>query len=157
MRGRAITLLAVFGAALVVSGLFWILAEPGIQGAPVDELVRRRSDAVALFTLDYLFVVLYTVAGPIALGRFGTTLASARGRVPSWVALAGLLLVVGGIVDAVENTLLLTASTSGSASSVDLGHALALPKYALGGLGFLLSLRAVWLAVRALRRSGVGG
>lgn len=157
MRPRAITLIAVFGTALVVSALFWIVTEPGIQGAPVDELIRRRSDAVAFFTLDYVFVVVYAVAGPIALWRFGRTLASGGGRMPSWLALAVSLLVLGGIADAVENTLLLTASSSGSASSVDLAHALVLPKYGLGGLGFLLSVRAVWLAVRALRGAGGEG
>jgi hypothetical protein len=154
VRARAITLLVVFGAVLAVSGLFWVLTEPSIQGAPVGELAERRSDAVAFFTLDYLFVVLYAVAGPIALWRFGTTLASDRGRVPSWVALGALLLVVGGIVDAVENALLLTASSSGNAGSVDLAHSLVVPKYALVGLGFLLSLRAVWHAARALRGAG---
>lgn len=153
MRTRAITLLVVFGAALVLSGLLLFLTDPGIQVAPVEELVARRTDAVAYFTLDYVFVVVYAVAGPIALWRFGTTL----GRVPSSVLVAALALVAGGIVDAVENTLLLTASSSGSASSVELAHALALPKYALGGLGFLLSLRAVGLAIRALRGSGGEG
>lgn len=150
----AIALLTVFGVALVIVALFPILADPGIQTVDAQELAARRSDAVAFFTLDYLFIVVYTVAAPIALWRFGKTLANpggGSGRAPSWLAIAVVALVAGGMLDAIENAMLLAASSSADASLVRLAHLLAIPKWIFGIGGFLLSLRAIAAAVKVLR------
>jgi hypothetical protein len=151
-RGAARALLAAFAAALVVGALFPVLTEPGVQGVGVQELVARRSDAVAYFTLDLVFVVVYAVVGPIVLWRFGRARSGTpEGRVPRWIGIATVSLVVGGMCDAVENVLLLGASTSGNREAVDLAHALGWPKYAFGAVGFVLVLAVLPDAWRRAR------
>lgn len=151
IRARGIAVLVAFGGAVVLVALAVLLADPGIQTVDAEELARRRADAVRFFTLDFLLVVVYAVAGPVVLWRFGRALGAASGRVPSWLAVAVVALVAGGAFDFVENVLLLSASSSGSESVVRLAHVLAVPKYAFGVAGLILSLRAVGLAVAALR------
>ena len=151
IRRRGIAVLAVFGLAVVVLALTVVLADPGVQMADAAELVRRRADAVAFFTLDLLLVVVYAVAAPIVLWRFGLVLGAGSGRVPGWLAVAAVALAIGGAFDLVENVLLLGASSNGSDSAVRLARPLAVPKYALAAVGLILSLRAVGLAVAALR------
>ncbi|MCA1727049.1 MAG: hypothetical protein LC722_05185 [Actinobacteria bacterium] len=147
-RGPALALLAVFGLAVVIGVLFFVLTDPAIQTVDAAELVRRRSDAVAFFTLDYLFVVVYAVAGPIALWRFAGTL----DRVPRWLVAGVAALALGGLFDAAENALLMSASSSGGQRGVDLAHRLAIPKYVLGAIGLIVAVRAVAMAARAVRR-----
>jgi hypothetical protein len=148
-------LLGVFGVALVIAALFLVLTEPDIQTAGARELAARHSDAVAFFTLDYVFVVVYAVAGAHALWRFGETLAMPGGgsaRVPSWVAVGVVALAAGGVLDAIENALLLAASSSGDAGPVRIAHLLAIPKWAFGGIGFLVAIRTALAAIQTLRR-----
>jgi hypothetical protein len=156
LRASAIALLAVFATALVLGVLLFVLVDPGIQLVGAEELASRRSDAVAYFTLDLAFVVVYAMAGPIALWRLGRALAPANGegRIPSWLAIAAVALVVGGLMDAVENVLLLSASSAVDPEKVRLAHLLAVPKYLFGAVGFVLSLRAVAAALRVVRGAG---
>ncbi len=151
-RGAARALLATFAAALVVGALFPVLTEPGVQVVGVEELVARRSDALAYFTLDLLFVVLYAVVGPIVLWRFGRARSGTPdGRVPRRIGVAAVSLVLGGMCDAVENVLLLGASTSGNREAVDLAHALAWPKYAFAAVALVLVLAVLPDAWREAR------
>lgn len=143
----------MFAVVVAAAALFWVLTEPDVQNAGVEELVERRSDAVAFFTYDYVFVVVYGVIAPVALWRFGASalVGTRPGTPPAWLVASALLLGAGALFDAVENTVLLLASSNGDAGWVDLGHALAVPKYALGGIGGLIALRAVWMAARTVR------
>jgi hypothetical protein len=91
------------------TGLF-LTVDPGIQGVDARELVARAGDARAFFTVDVVYVVLYAVAGPIALWTYGRTLAGdSHGHVPAWLAIGAVGLVAGGAFDLAENVLLLAA------------------------------------------------
>jgi hypothetical protein len=153
-RRRARDLIGLFALTVAVSSLF-LLVRMDVQTVSARELAARRSDAIAFFTVDYAFVVLYAMLGPLALWRFGTTLPSRGGRVPSWVAIGAVALAVGGLFDLVENSLLLASSSSVRTSLVDLAHVLAWPKYAFGGLGFVLAAVGLGHAIRRVRGRGV--
>ena len=68
--------------------------------------------------------------------------------------LAAALLAAAGIVDAIENALLLTASGSGSQDTVDTAHALAAPKVLLFVAGAALALATNWRALGVVRGAG---
>ena len=86
---------------------------------------------------------------PLALWRFGAALEG--GRPPLWILIAVGLLVLCGLVDVGENSLLYSATDSVSPDSVDDAHALALPKLALFGGGLVLTIVAAVRALRVLR------
>jgi len=125
-----------------------IAFEPDIQDIDADELVARSDDARAFLAADYLFIVLYAILSPIAIWRFGTTLGD--GSPPLWIRLAPLCLAAG-VFDAIENTLLLSATDSASSGAVDAAHAVAIPKGALFVAGAALAIAALVRAIQVLR------
>lgn len=141
-RARAIAVLALFAATLLLGLVLLVFFDPEVQTVSSDELVARRNDARAFLIADYFFVLLYAVLSPIAIWRFARALP------------AVLLLAAAGVVDATENTLLLTATGTGSEGAVDAAHALELPKVALFVLGAVLALVVNVRAARVLRRGG---
>ena len=133
--------------ATVVAGLA-ILAtlDVDVQTISAVELAGREDDARAFFIADYGFVALYAILIPLAILRFRRAVAGGI-----WMAVAAADLFVAGIVDAVENTLLLSAATDGPAAGrVDAAHALAIPKVALFVLG---AIGALLIAYRSARSS----
>jgi len=149
LRGRALAVLALFGVTTVYGVMLLIAFEPGVQHDSAAELVARGDDAKAFLIADYLFIVLFAVAMPLALWRFGAALEG--GRPPLWILIAVGLLVLCGLVDVGENSLLYSATDSVSPDSVDDAHALALPKLALFGGGLVLTIVAAVRALRVLR------
>ena len=144
LRSRAITVVALFAATLLLALVLLLAFDPGVQTISAQELADRRDDARAFLIADYGFVLLYAVLSPIAIWRF------ARARA------AVALLAAAGLVDAVENTLLLSATGSVSEGAVDAAHALALPKFALFAAGAVLALIVYARALRTLRRGAPG-
>lgn len=113
-------------AATLALGIFLLIAfDSGVQQLDADELVADRDDARAFLIADYFFIALYAVLSPLAIWRFGTALGAAR---PTSIRLAPLFLAAGGLFDAIENTLLLSATGSVSEGAVDAAHAAAFPK-----------------------------
>jgi hypothetical protein len=141
--------LALFAATLALGVVLLLAFEPEIQTIDADELVARSDDARAFLIADYFFVALYAVVSPAVIWRFGSALAS--GSPPGWIKLTALLLVAAGLVDAAENTLLLSATDSVSESAVDAAHALAIPKFTLFTAGALLAIVANVRAAKTLR------
>jgi hypothetical protein len=148
LRSRAVAVLAMFAATLALGLVLLVAFEPDIQTIDADELVSRSGDARAFLSADFVFILLYAVASPIAIWRFGTALGA--GTPPGWIKLTALVLVGAGLVDATENTLLLSATGSVSEGAVDLAHALAIPKVTLFTAGAALALVANVRAAKAL-------
>ncbi len=148
-HSRARAVLAVFVATIAVGILLLVAFEPEVQTVSAEELVERSDDARAFLIADYFFVILYAVLSPLAIWRFGYALAS--GSPPAWIKLTALLLVAAGLVDATENTLLLSATGSVSEESVDAAHALEIPKVTLFAAGALLAIVANVRAAKTLR------
>jgi hypothetical protein len=151
LRSPAVAVLAVFMATLALGVALLVAFEPDIQTIDADELVSRSGDARAFLGADFVFILLYAVLSPIAIWRFGIALGP--GTPPRWIKLTALLLVGAGLVDATENTLLLSATGSVSESAVDLAHALAIPKVTLFTAGAVLAIVANVRAVKALSES----
>lgn len=129
-------------------GSYCVAFDPEVQTIGADILVERRDDARAFLIVDYLFIAVYAVLSPIAQLRFGHAL----GGLGRWLRLAPILLVAAGIVDAVENALLLSATDSVSEGTVETAHALAVPKVVLFVCAVLLSVGVLARAIRALAR-----
>jgi hypothetical protein len=151
LRSRAAAVLAMLAATLALAAVLIVAFEPDIQRIDADELVSRSADARAFLGADFVFILLYAVLSPIAIWRFGTALGP--GTPPLWMKLTALLLVGAGLVDATENTLLLSATGSVSESSVDVAHALAIPKVTLFTAGAVLAIVANIRAAKVLRES----
>ncbi|HYU59408.1 MAG TPA: hypothetical protein VEK39_01495 [Solirubrobacterales bacterium] len=149
IRSRALAFVGLFAATLVLGIVLLIAFEPDIQDIDADELVARSDDARAFLAADYLFIVLYAILSPIAIWRFGTTLGD--GSPPLWIRLAPLCLAAAGVFDAIENTLLLSATDSASSGAVDAAHAVAIPKVALFVAGAALAIAALVRAIQVLR------
>jgi hypothetical protein len=151
LRGRALVVLGLFAATFAYGLMLLAAFEPDVQRDSAAELVARSDDARAFLVADCVFIVLYAIAVPIAIWRFGAALED--GRPPLWIWLAASLLGACGIVDVTENTLLLSATGAPSPSAVDAAHDLAVPKFVLFGGGLVLTIVA---SIRALRivRSG---
>lgn len=146
VRKWAVAVLGLL-AATIASGIVLLAAfEPDVQTIDAFELVQREDDARAFLIADYFFVLLYAVLAPIAIWRF----AAASGGL-AWMRAAALILVAAGIVDATENTLLLSAIDSIDEDAVDAAHDLEVPKVALFVSGALLALAVNFRAFRALR------
>lgn len=141
----------MFATTVVVGLLLLIAFEPDIQTIDADDLVSRKDDARAFLIADYVFVVLYAILSPLAIWRFGRALKP--GSPPAWVMLAAVLLVAAGLVDATENTLLLSATDSVSEGAVDAAHALEVPKAILFISGAVFAIAVNVRAARVLRRS----
>jgi hypothetical protein len=136
--------------ASVVLGIVLLVAfEPEIQDIGADELVARNDDARAFLIADYVFVVTYAVLSSIAIWRFGAALTG--GSPPAWIKIAAALLLAAGLVDATENTLLLSATGSVSEGAVDAAHALAVPKVTLFVAGAALAIVVNVRAAQVLR------
>jgi hypothetical protein len=111
-RARAKALLAAT-AVVVAYGVVLLTAfDPGVEMLDAGELARS-DDANAFLIADLFFPVLYGILLPLAMWRFS----AAR-----WARIAAFLLAAAGLIDWVENTLLLTATDSPSESAVDAGH-----------------------------------
>jgi hypothetical protein len=149
LRARSRVVLALFAATAVYGVMLLIAFEPGVQHDSAAELVARGDDAKAFLIADYLFIALFAVAMPLALWRFGAALED--GSPPRWIWAAVVLLVLCGLVDVGENSILYSATDSVSPESVDDAHALALPKLALFGAGLVLTMVAAVRALRVLR------
>lgn len=147
-RARAKAVAGTFGAALVLGIALLVFFEPDVQQADAAELVARQDDARAFFVADYVFILLYALASPFAISRFGAAYEEPN---PWWLTAAVILLPLAGVVDATENALLLSASGSISPDTVDVAHALAVPKIALFVAGTACSIAVLVRAVRVLR------
>jgi hypothetical protein len=146
---RAIAVLIMFAATLALGIVLTVVFEPEIQTIDADDLVARSDDARAFLIADYAFVALYAILSPLAIWRFGSALAG--GSPPGWIKLTAVLLMAAGLVDATENTLLLSATDSVSEGAVDAAHALEIPKVTLFVAGALLAIVANVRAARVLR------
>lgn len=144
-RARAGAVVWAFANSLVLGLALLVFFEPDVQQAGAAELVERRDDARAFFAADYVFILLYAVLSPLAIRRYGSTIAAGP---PWWLTAAVVLLPLAGLADAVENTLLISATDSPSPGTVDAAHLVAIPKLVLfaGGAGC-----AVAVLVRAIR------
>jgi uncharacterized membrane protein len=149
VRSRAIAVLAMFAASLTLGIVLLVAFEPEVQTIDAAELVARQDDARAFLIADYVFVIFYAVLSPIAIWRFGSVLGG--GSAPGWIKLTALLLVAAGLVDATENTLLLSASGSVSEGAVDAAHALEIQKVTLFAAGTVLAIFANVRAAKTLR------
>ena len=147
---RAAWVVALLVATLAVGLLLLVAFEPDVQTMDAEELASRSDDARAFFAGDYVFILLYAVLSPIAIWRLGSALTG--GSPPAWIKLTSLLLVAAGLVDGTENALLLAASDSASQDTVDVAHAVAVPKVILFVAGAALALGVNVRAVRVLRR-----
>ena len=147
-RARARAVAGTFGAALALGILLLLFFEPDVQQAEPAELVARKDDARAFFAADYVFILLYAIASPFAISRFG---AAHDGPNPWWLTAAVILLPLAGLVDATENALLLSGTDSVSQDAVDFAHALAIPKIALFVAGTACSIAVLVRAIRVLR------
>jgi hypothetical protein len=148
-RSRAVAVLAVFVATIALGIVLLVAFEPDVQTIDAAELVERKDDARAFLIADYVFVLVYAILSPLAIWRFGSALASRSP--PGWIKLTALLLVAAGLVDATENTLLMSATGSVSEGAVDAAHALEIPKVALFTAGALLAIVVNFRALKTLR------
>lgn len=128
METRSKAVVATYFAAVVLGIVLVVFFEPDVQQAGAAELVERKDDARAFFAADYVFILVYALASPLAIARYGATLAGGR---PWWLTAAIVLLPLAGLVDAAENAILLSATGSESEGAVDAAHALAVPKTVL--------------------------
>jgi hypothetical protein len=148
-RSAAKAVLAMFAVVLTLGIVLLIAFDPEVQTIGPDELVSRSDDARRFLIADYVFVLCYAILSPLAIWRFGSALAA--GSPPGWIKLTVLLLVAAGLIDAAENTLLLSATGSESEGAVDAAHALRIPKVTLFLAGAAFAVAANVRAVRALR------
>ena len=148
---RAVPVLALFALALPVGIALLVVFDPEIQRIDARELVARKDDARRFIVADYVFILIYGVLFPIAVWRFGRALAPESP--PRWAKLTVVMGVAAGLVDAVEDTLLLTATGSVSEGTVDAAHALEVPKIALFVTGVTLAAVASLRALRTVREA----
>jgi hypothetical protein len=140
-RSRAKVLLAAT-AAVIAYGLVLLIAfDPGVEMLDAGELARS-DDANAFLIADLLFPLLYGALLPLAMWRFSTA---------RWARIAALLFVAAGLIDWVENTLLLSATDSPSEGAVDAGHAAGWVNVVVFTAATLPGLILLWRAMRALR------
>jgi uncharacterized membrane protein len=149
LRPRAVAVLIMFTATLTLGVVLLVAFEPEIQTIDAHDLVARSDDARAFLIADYLFVACYAILSPLAIWRFGIFLGASSP--PRWIKLTVLLLVAAGLVDATENTLLLSATGSVSEAAVNAAHALEIPKVSLFVSGAALAIVVNLCAARTLR------
>jgi hypothetical protein len=140
-RSRAKALLAA-NAAVLAFGLVLLLAfDPGVERLDAGELARS-DDAVPFLVADLFFPLLYGALLPLAMWRFSAE---------RWARIAALLFVAAGLIDLLENALLLTATDSPSESAVDAGHVVGWVNVAVFTAAALPGLVLLVHAIRALR------
>jgi hypothetical protein len=140
-RSRAKALLAAT-AAVVAYGLVLVIAfDPDVEMLDAAELARS-DDAVPFLVADLFFPPLYGILLPLAMWRFS----AAR-----WARIAALLLATAGLIDWVENTLLLTATDSPAQGAVDAGHVAGWVNVVVFTAGALPGLVVLARAIRVLR------
>jgi hypothetical protein len=111
-RSRAKALLAAT-AAVIAYGLVLLIAfDPGVETLDAGELAAS-DDAVPFLVADLFFPLLYGAVLPLAMWRFSGE---------RWARAAALLFAAAGLIDWVENTLLLSATDAPSEGAVDAGH-----------------------------------
>jgi hypothetical protein len=136
----------VVAGAVIVFGLVLLIAfDPGVEMLDARELVESKDDARAFLVADYFFMALYGTLLPLTMWRFGSP--------ATWVKVAALLLVTASLVDVIENTLLLTSTSSVSEGRVDAAHIAGIVNIVLFTAGALPGLVLVARAVRVLRES----
>jgi hypothetical protein len=148
---RALAVLGMFVVTLGIGVILLVAFEPEVQTIEAAELVARSDDARAFLIADYVFVISYAILSPLAIWRFGSAIAA--GTPPGWMKLTALLLLAAGLVDATENTLLLSATGSVSEGAVDAAHGLEIPKVTLFVAGTALAIAANVRAARAFMAS----
>ena len=148
LRTGPVAVLAMFVATLALGIVLLVAFDPDVQTIDAEELVARKDDARAFLIADYVFVTFYAILSPLAIWRFGRSLGG--GTPPGWIKLTALLLMAAGVVDATENTLLLSATDSVSEDAVDAAHGLEIPKVALFVAGAALAVAVNIRAVKVL-------
>lgn len=137
-RSRAKTLVAA-SAAVIAYGLVLLIAfEPDVEMLDAGELAAS-DDAVPFLVADLFFPLVYGALLPLAIWRF------AQER---WAKAAALLLALAGLVDWLENVLLLTSTGSASEGAVDAGHVAGWVNVVLFTAGALPGLVLLARAVR---------
>jgi hypothetical protein len=142
LRSRAGALLAAALGVIAYGVLLLVAFDPGVEQLDADELARS-DDANPFLIADLVFPVLYGALLPFAMWRFSAE---------RWARVAALLLVAAGLVDWVENALLLTATDEVSESAVDAGHVAGWVNVVLFTAGALPGLLLLVRAVQAVRR-----
>jgi hypothetical protein len=98
--------------------------------------------------VDYGFIALYALLSPIAIWRFGRELRESKP--PVWVQITVTLLVLAGLLDLAQDSLLLSSTTSSNRQAVDAAHAVSLGLNVLFFAGVLMSVFVVVRAARTL-------
>jgi hypothetical protein len=155
LRSRALLVVVCFGATLAYGLLLLFAFDTDIQQINAAELADRSDDARAFLIADLFFPVFYGVLSPFAQLRFGAVLSSHQdagdNRPPGWIIATAALLAGAGLFDWTENVLLLIATGSGSQGTVDVAHAVAIPKTVFFVSGALLALFVLARAIKVLR------
>jgi hypothetical protein len=150
IRSRALALVGLTLAVLAFGIVLLTAFDPGVEMLDAEELVARSDDAQAFLIADYFYIVLYSLLLPATLWRFGESLGDAGP--PTWVRAAALLFMAAGVVDLVENTLLITSTDSVSQGSVDAAHVAGWVNIVLFTAGALPGLLLLVRALGALRQ-----
>ena len=141
-RSRAKALLWA-AAATIAYGAFLLLAfDPGVEMLDPDELVAEQDDARAFLIADLFFPLIYGALLPLAIWRYSEE---------RWARIAALLFVAAGLVDWLENGLLLSATDSPSEGAVDAAHAAGIVNLVLFTAAALPGLVLLYRAFRELR------
>jgi hypothetical protein len=143
-RSRAWALIAAALAVIAYGVLLLVAFDPGVEMLDAGELVADSDDARAFLIADLFFPVLYGAVLPLAMWRFGAE---------RWVRVAAVLLVAAGLVDWVENVMLLTATDEVSESAVDAAHVAGWVNVVLFTAGALPGLVLLVRALPALRQA----
>jgi uncharacterized membrane protein len=149
-RSRASAVILIFVLTLMLGVILVTAFNPSIQTMPASDLVHHRTDARAFLLVDYGFIALYALLSPIAFWRFGRELGETKP--PMWIQITVSLLVLAGLLDLAENSLLLSSTTSQNRQAVDAAHALSIALNVLFFAGVLMSVFVVVKAARALQR-----
>jgi len=141
-RSSAWALIAAVAATVAFGVLLLVAFDPGVEQLDARELVADSDDAEAFLIADLFYPLIYGGLLPLAMWRFGAE---------RWAKVAALFLVAAGLMDWVENTLLLTATDSVSEGAVDAGHVAGIVNIGLFALGALPGLVLLIRAVQAVR------
>jgi hypothetical protein len=141
-QSRAKALIAATLTVVACGILLLVAFDPRVERLDPPELAES-DDANAFLIADLFFPVVYGALLPLAIWRFS------RER---WASAAALLLAAAGLVDWVENTLLLTSTDAPSEGAVDAGHVAGWVNVVLFTAGALPGLVLLVRAVQAVRR-----
>jgi len=148
-RRRAWIVVRVFVITAVLGVILLAAFNPSIQTMTASELAHHKSDARSFLFVDYGFIALYAVLAPMAIWRFGRELRETRPP-PVWVLITVSLLVLAGLLDLAENSLLLSSTISQNPQAVDVAHVLSITLNVLFVAGVLMSVCVVVVAARVL-------